>query len=86
VQREPRVSPTVPPGLRHVGDLRIAASLPDAVVLAREQDFRVRFTDLAMRLYDAREGCHDDLLALALVVFGLSRADLAMGVQVIRAR
>lgn len=34
--------------LLHSGNLRIAASLPDAAVLARElQDFRVRFTEAA---------------------------------------
>jgi len=63
--------------LLHSGDLRIAASLPDAAVLARElQDFRVRFTDNGNATFNAREGAHDDLvLALALAVFGLSRPE-----------
>lgn len=60
--------------LLHSGDLRIAGSLPDAAVLARElQDFRVRFTEAGNATFNAREGAHDDLvLALALAVFGLS--------------
>lgn len=63
--------------LLHSGDLRIAASLPDAAVLARElQDFRVRFTEAGNATFNAREGAHDDLvLALALAVFGLSRPE-----------
>ena len=64
-------------GLAGGGDLRIAASLPDAAVLARElQDFRVRFTEAGNATFNAREGAHDDLvLALALAVFGLSRPE-----------
>lgn len=70
--------------LLHSGDLRIAASLPDAAVLARElQDFRVRFTDSGNATFNAREGAHDDLvLALALAVFGLSRPEPAESVRV----
>jgi hypothetical protein len=74
--------------LLHAGDLRIAASLPDAAVLARElQDFRVRFTENGNATFNAREGAHDDLvLALALAVFGLSRPEPVTDVEVIRAR
>lgn len=63
--------------LLHAGQLRIAASLPDAAELTRElQDFRVRFTDAGNATFNAREGAHDDLvLALALAVFGLSRPE-----------
>lgn len=63
--------------LLHSGQLRIAASLPDAAVLMRElQDFRVRFTESGNATFNAREGAHDDLvLALALAVFGLSRPE-----------
>jgi hypothetical protein len=63
--------------LLHSGDLRIAASLPDAVVLASElPDFRVRFTEAGNATFNAREGAHDDLvLALALAAFGLSRPE-----------
>lgn len=70
--------------LLHSGDLRIAASLPDAAVLARElQDFRVRFTDAGNATFNAREGAHDDLvLALALAVFGLSRPEAASRLKV----
>jgi hypothetical protein len=65
--------------LLHSGLLKIAASLPDAAVLARElQDFRVRFTESGNATFNAREGTHDDLvLALALAVFGLSRPNFA---------
>ena len=61
----------------HSGDLRIAASLPDAAVLARKlQDFRVGFPEAGNATFNAREGVHDDLvLALALAVFGLSRPE-----------
>lgn len=74
--------------LLHAGDLRIAASLPDAAVLARElQDFRVRFTEAGNATFNAREGAHDDLvLALALAVFGLSRPEPVDTVQVKWAR
>ena len=74
--------------LLHSGDLRIAASLPDAAVLARElQDFRVRFTDNGNATFNAREGAHDDLvLALALAVFGLSRPEPAVEVRTSWAR
>lgn len=63
--------------LLHAGQLRIAASLPDAPTLLRElQDFRVRFTEAGNATFNAREGAHDDLvLALALAVFGLSRPE-----------
>jgi hypothetical protein len=66
----------------------IAASLPDAAVLARElADFRVRYTDAGNAQFSARKGAHDDLvLALALAVFGLSRAEPVRDVEVIRAR
>ena len=74
--------------LLHAGELRIAASLPDAAVLARElQDFRVRFTDTGNATFNAREGAHDDLvLALALGVFGLSRSEGATELDVRWAR
>lgn len=74
--------------LLHSGDLRIAASLPYAAVLARElQDFRVRFTEAGNVTFNAREGAHDDLvLALALAVFGLSRPDPVDAVRVEWAR
>lgn len=74
--------------LLHSGDLRIAASLPDAAVLARElQDFRVRFTEAGNATFNAREGAHDDLvLALALAVFGLSRPEPGDAVRVEWAR
>lgn len=74
--------------LLHSGDLRIAASLPNAAVLARElQDFRVRFTEAGNATFNAREGAHDDLvLALALAVFGLSRPDPVDAVRVAWAR
>jgi len=74
--------------LLHAGDLRIAASLPDAAVLARElADFRVRYTDAGNATFNAREGAHDDLvLALALAVFGLSRPEPVTNVRIIRAR
>lgn len=74
--------------LLHAGDLRIAASLPDAAVLARElQDFRVRFTDAGNATFNAREGAHDDLvLALALAVFGLSRPEPVKNLTVERLR
>ncbi len=70
--------------LLHAGDLRIAAGLQDATVLARElQDFRVRFTDHGNATFSAREGAHDDLvLALALAVSGLSRSEPAESVRV----
>lgn len=70
--------------LLHAGDLRIANSLPDAAVLARElQDFRVRFSDAGNAQFAAREGAHDDLvLALALAVFGLSRPQSATALDV----
>ena len=63
--------------LLHAGELRIAASLPDAAVLMRElQDFRVRFIDAGNVTFNAREGAHDDLvLAVALAVFGLIRPE-----------
>lgn len=68
--------------LLHAGELRIAAGLPDAVVLMRElQDFRVRYSDAGNATFSAREGAHDDLvLALALGVFGLSRPEPARDV------
>ncbi|TYT27640.1 hypothetical protein FZO89_13870 [Luteimonas viscosa] len=68
--------------LLHAGELRIAASLPDAAVLMRElQDFRVRYSDAGNATFSAREGAHDDLvLALALAVFGLSRPEPATDV------
>jgi hypothetical protein len=71
--------------LLHAGELRIAASLPDAPVLLRElQDFRVRFSDAGNATFNAREGAHDDLvLALALAVFGLSRPEAVRGVGVV---
>jgi hypothetical protein len=74
--------------LFHAGELRIAASLPDAAVLMRElQDFRVRYSDAGNATFSAREGAHDDLvLALALGVFGLSRPELAREVDVVWAR
>ncbi|MBJ6978060.1 hypothetical protein JG616_01785 [Luteimonas sp. MC1782] len=74
--------------LLHAGELRIAASLPDAPVLLRElQDFRVRFTDAGNATFNAREGAHDDLvLALALAVFGLSRPEPARDVPIVWAR
>lgn len=70
--------------LFHAGELRIAASLPDAAVLMRElQDFRVRYSDAGNATFNAREGAHDDLvLALALAVFGLSRPEPASDVPV----
>lgn len=41
----------------HSGDLRIAASLPDVAVLARElQNFGVRFTEAGNATFKAREG------------------------------
>lgn len=69
--------------LLHSGELKIAAGLPDAAVLARElQDFRVRFTESGNATFNAREGAHDDLvLALALAVFGLSRPQLATSIK-----
>jgi hypothetical protein len=74
--------------LLHAGELRIAASLPDAPVLLRElQDFRVRFTESGNATFNAREGAHDDLvLALALAVFGLSRPEIAREVDVVWVR
>lgn len=74
--------------LLHSGQLKIAASLPDAAVLARElQDFRVRFTEAGNATFNAREGAHDDLvLALALAVFGLSRLEIAREVLTYWAR
>ena len=74
--------------LLHAGRLRIAASLPDAAVLARElQDFRVRFTEAGNATFNAREGAHDDLvLALALAVFGLTRPKMARTIKVVWAR
>jgi len=71
--------------LLHAGELRIAASLPDAPVLLRElQDFRVRFTESGNATFNAREGAHDDLvLALALAVFGLSRPQVAREIEVV---
>jgi len=71
--------------LLHAGELRIAASLPDAPVLLRElQDFRVRFSDAGNATFNAREGAHDDLvLALALAVFGLSRPKFARSVEAV---
>ena len=74
--------------LLHAGELRIAASLPDAAVLMRElQDFRVRYSDAGNATFSAREGAHDDLvLALALAVFGLSRPEPARDVRVVWAR
>lgn len=74
--------------LLHSGDLRIAASLPDAAVLGRElQDLRVRFTDAGNAAFHAREGAHDDLvLASALAVFGLSRPEPVDAVRVEWAR
>ena len=74
--------------LLHSGDLRIASSLPDAAVLARElQDFRVRFTEAGNATFNAREGAHDDLvLALALAVFGLSRPETVREVDVVWGR
>ena len=74
--------------LLHSGHLKIAASLPDAAVLARElQDFRVRFTEAGNATFNAREGTHDDLvLALALAVFGLSRSEIAREVPTYWAR
>lgn len=74
--------------LLHSGDLRIASSLPDASVLARElQDFRVRFTEAGNATFNAREGAHDDLvLALALAVFGLSRPEAVREVDVVWGR
>jgi hypothetical protein len=74
--------------LLHAGELRIAASLPDAPVLLRElQDFRVRFTDAGNATFNAREGAHDDLvLALALAVFGLSRPESARELDVVWVR
>lgn len=74
--------------LLHSGDLRIAASLPDAAVLARELlDFCVRFTEAGNTTFNTREGAHDDLvLALALAVFGLSRPEPVDDVRVKCAR
>ena len=74
--------------LLHAGELRIAASLPDAAVLMRElQDFRVRFTDAGNATFAAREGAHDDLvLAVALAVFGLSRPEPARDLDVVWGR
>ena len=74
--------------LLHAGELRIAASLPDAPVLLRElQDFRVHFTESGNATFNAREGAHDDLvLALALAVFGLCRSETARQVPVRWAR
>ena len=74
--------------LLHSGDFRIAASLPDAAVLAGElQDFRVRFTEAGKAKLNAREGTHDDfVLALALAVFGLSRPNPVDAVRVAWAR
>ena len=74
--------------LLHAGELRIAASLPDAPVLLRElQDFRVRFTDSGNASFNAREGAHDDLvLALALAVFGLSRPETVRELDVVWGR
>lgn len=71
--------------LLHSGQLRIAASLPDAAVLMRElQDFRVRFTESGNATFNAREGAHDDLvLALALAVFGLSRPETVRALDVV---
>lgn len=49
--------------LLHAGDLRIAASLPDAAVLARGlHDFRVRFAEASNATLNDREGAHDDLV------------------------
>ena len=74
--------------LLHAGELRIAASLPDAATLMRElQDFRVRFTDAGNATFNAREGAHDDLvLAVALAVFGLCRPQVAQELDVVWAR
>lgn len=74
--------------LLHAGDLKIAGSLPDAAVLARElQDFRVRFTEAGNATFNAREGAHDDLvLAVALAVFGLSRPESVSEIDVAWAR
>lgn len=74
--------------LLHAGELRIAASLPDAPVLLRElQDFRVRFTESGNATFNAREGAHDDLvLALALAVFGLSRPETVRELDVVWGR
>lgn len=62
--------------LLHSGELRIAATLPDAPVLLRElQEFRVKFTEAGNATWNAREGAHDDLvLALALAVYGVGRS------------
>ncbi len=74
--------------LLHSGGLRIAASFPDAAVLARElRDFRVRFTGSGNATFNTREGAHDDLvLALALAVFDLSRPEPVDDVRVKWAR
>lgn len=74
--------------LLHSGQLKIASSLPDAAVLARElQDFRVRFTEAGNATFNAREGAHDDLvLALALAVFGLGRPETVRELAVTWAR
>jgi len=67
------------------GELRIAASLPDAAVLMRElQDFRVCYSDAGNATFNAREGAHNDLvLALALAVFGLSLPERVRDVPVV---
>lgn len=71
--------------LLHAGELRIAATLPDAPVQLRElQDFRVTFTESGNATFNAREGPHDDfVLALALAVFGLSRPEIVMELDVV---
>lgn len=49
--------------LMHAGDLRIAASLPDAAVLAQElADFQVKYIDAGNATFSTREGAHDDLV------------------------
>jgi hypothetical protein len=64
--------------LLHTGELKIAATLPDAPVLLRElQEFRVKFTEAGNATWNAREGAHDDLvLALALAVYGAEHVEI----------
>jgi hypothetical protein len=63
----------------HSSQLKIAAGLPDAAVLARDlQDFRVQLPRMVMRCSTLEEDAHDDLV---LALAHTRRLGLAAGIS-----
>ena len=63
---------------------RIAKALPESAVFVKELiEFRASWSESGNLTFNARSGCHDDLvLAAALAVWGANRPKLVMDLRI----